>query len=202
MHNVSICLQDSTHLLIVNRWRAILYGTDSLCIRLYLRLPKCVLLAMHTRIRFVLTFLQISWYLLTSYSVSTNLTTSTKTSSTSTNKPGTTSTTSTTTAPVSTATTISSFAKAAGTVFQINEKKTYFAGTNCYWCGFLNKNADIDLVMSHLAAVSSLLIFQWCYLTSHSPDSRFFGFGALTMSPQPKVLVQSGINLSYRANHQ
>jgi mannan endo-1,4-beta-mannosidase len=26
-------------------------------------------------------------------------------------------------------------------------------GTNCYWCGFLTDDADVDLVMSHIAEV-------------------------------------------------
>ncbi|KAA8572356.1 hypothetical protein EYC84_002979 [Monilinia fructicola] len=94
-------------------------------------------------------------------SASTTLTTSIKTSSTSTTKPGTTSTTSTTSAPASTATTINGYAKAVGTVFQINGKKTYFAGTNCYWCGFLTNNADVDLVMTHLAATGLKVLRVW-----------------------------------------
>ncbi|KAB8300420.1 hypothetical protein EYC80_000594 [Monilinia laxa] len=93
--------------------------------------------------------------------VSTTLATSTKTLSTSSTKPGTTSTTSTTSAPASTATTINGYAKAVGTVFQINGKKTYFAGTNCYWCGFLTNNADVDLVMTHLAATGLKVLRVW-----------------------------------------
>ncbi|KAF7916876.1 hypothetical protein BELL_0168g00240 [Botrytis elliptica] len=97
-------------------------------------------------------------------SASTTLTTSTKpatTSTTSTTKPGTTSSTSTTAAPASTATSITGYAKTAGTVFQINGKKTYFAGTNCYWCGFLTNNADVDLVMSHLASSGLKVLRVW-----------------------------------------
>lgn len=31
-------------------------------------------------------------------------------------------------------------------------------GTNTYWIGFLTDNADVDLVMSHIAAVCLVLI--------------------------------------------
>lgn len=46
-----------------------------------------------------------------------------------------------------------SYAKTSGHVFNINGKTEYFMGTNSYWIGFLTNNADVDLVMSHLAAV-------------------------------------------------
>jgi mannan endo-1,4-beta-mannosidase len=38
-------------------------------------------------------------------------------------------------------------------LFTINGKKEYFIGTNSYWIGFLNNNADVDLVMFNLVAV-------------------------------------------------
>jgi mannan endo-1,4-beta-mannosidase len=68
--------------------------------------------------------------------------------------PSTSSTTTTSSAP-STTTSITGYAKvAAGKgVFVINGKETYFMGTNCYWCGFLTNDADVDLVMSHIAQV-------------------------------------------------
>ncbi|QSZ35586.1 hypothetical protein DSL72_008456 [Monilinia vaccinii-corymbosi] len=101
-------------------------------------------------------------------SASTTMRTTTKTKSCTKTKTSTTSTpnptsapTSTSSAPASTATSINGYAKAVGTVFQINGKKTYFAGTNCYWCGFLSNNADIDLVMSHLAASGLKVLRVW-----------------------------------------
>ncbi len=56
-----------------------------------------------------------------------------------------------------------SYATANGSVFTINGKTGYFMGTNSYWIGFLTNNADVDQVMSHLAAVC-----QPQQTTSHS----------------------------------
>jgi mannan endo-1,4-beta-mannosidase len=47
------------------------------------------------------------------------------------------------------------YAKTSSHVFTINGKTEYFAGTNTYWLGFQINNADVDLVMSHLAAVGN-----------------------------------------------
>ncbi|KAM3067307.1 hypothetical protein ACMFMG_005331 [Clarireedia jacksonii] len=121
---------------------------------------------------------------------STTLTTSTKTTSTS--KPST-STSTTATAPGSTTTTISSYAKAAGSVFQINGKKTYFAGTNSYWIGFLTSNSDIDLVMSHLAASGLKVLRVWGFndVTS-TPDSNTVWFQSFVSGQQP--VINTGAN--------
>jgi len=53
-----------------------------------------------------------------------------------------------------------SYAKTSGHVFSINGVTEYFAGTNTYWIGFLTNNADVDLVMTHLAAVRILLFSE------------------------------------------
>lgn len=54
-----------------------------------------------------------------------------------------------------------SFAKASGTLFNIDGKTGYFAGTNSYWIGFLTNNADIDLVMSHLQTSGLKILRVW-----------------------------------------
>jgi mannan endo-1,4-beta-mannosidase len=46
-----------------------------------------------------------------------------------------------------------SYAKTSGSVFTINGKTEYWMGTNAYWLSFLTDNANVDLVMSHLAPV-------------------------------------------------
>jgi mannan endo-1,4-beta-mannosidase len=46
-------------------------------------------------------------------------------------------------------------------VFVIDEKETYFMGTNCYWCGFLTDNADVDTVFSHIAASGLKVVRVW-----------------------------------------
>jgi mannan endo-1,4-beta-mannosidase len=65
-------------------------------------------------------------------------------------------TTTSSSASTSGTTSITGYAKVASgkSVFEINGVDTYFMGTNCYWCGFLTDNADVDLVMTHIAAVS------------------------------------------------
>ena len=52
--------------------------------------------------------------------------------------------------------TITSFAKTSGQLFEINGQTQYFTGTNSYWIGFLTNNADVDLVMSHIASVRTI----------------------------------------------
>lgn len=84
----------------------------------------------------------------TSSTVKTSTTSTTKASTTTTSKSTTTSSTA-----ASGTSAISSYAKTNGLLFEINGKTTYFMGTNSYWIGFLTNNADVDLVMSHLASV-------------------------------------------------
>jgi mannan endo-1,4-beta-mannosidase len=86
---------------------------------------------------------------------------SAKTSITSSNKASTTTSskaTTTSSAASSGTSAITSYAKTNGLLFDINGKETYFMGTNTYWIGFLTDNADVDLVMSHLAAVCILAV--------------------------------------------
>nr|AFJ68087.1 MAN5 [Bispora antennata] len=56
---------------------------------------------------------------------------------------------------------ITSFAKAAGNVFNINGKSQYFMGTNSYWIGFFTSNDDVDLVFSHLASTGLKVLRVW-----------------------------------------
>ncbi|KAH8821831.1 glycoside hydrolase superfamily [Xylogone sp. PMI_703] len=103
----------------------------------------------------------------------TSLTTSTIRTSTSTTR------TTTSSSASSSPSTIGSYAKASGNVFTINGKKTYFMGTNTYWIGFLTNNADVDLVMSHLAATGLKVLRVW-------------GFNDVTSTPgQGTVWYQS-----------
>ncbi|KAK7714409.1 mannan endo-1,4-beta-mannosidase A-2 [Diaporthe eres] len=54
-----------------------------------------------------------------------------------------------------------SFAKVSGTLFNVDGKTGYFAGTNSYWIGFLTNNADVDLVMSHLQTSGLKILRVW-----------------------------------------
>ncbi|KAK7747467.1 hypothetical protein SLS53_001722 [Cytospora paraplurivora] len=86
-----------------------------------------------------------------SSSVSTPTTTS-KTSSTSSK---------TTTASASTGTSTGTFAKTDGLFFNIDGVTKYYAGTNCYWCGFLTEDEDVDKVFSDMAAADLKIIRVW-----------------------------------------
>ncbi|ORY55686.1 glycoside hydrolase family 5 protein [Pseudomassariella vexata] len=55
----------------------------------------------------------------------------------------------------------SSFAKTNGVLFDIDGVSEYFAGTNCYWCGFLTENGDVDLVFSDIAASGMKIVRVW-----------------------------------------
>jgi mannan endo-1,4-beta-mannosidase len=70
----------------------------------------------------------------------------------------------------------------SGTSFVIDGKKQYFAGTNSYWIGFLTNNADVDLVMQHLASSGIKVLRVW-------------GFNDVTSTPgSGTVYYQSFIN--------
>ncbi|KAH7321611.1 glycoside hydrolase superfamily, partial [Rhexocercosporidium sp. MPI-PUGE-AT-0058] len=56
---------------------------------------------------------------------------------------------------------ISGYAKPNGKVFTINGTATHFMGTNSYYIGFLNNNADIDLIMSHVQATGLKVLRLW-----------------------------------------
>lgn len=49
----------------------------------------------------------------------------------------------------------------SGLKFDIDGTTQYFAGTNSYWIGFLTVNADVDLVMSHLASTGLKVLRIW-----------------------------------------
>ncbi|OQN95235.1 hypothetical protein B0A48_18729 [Cryoendolithus antarcticus] len=106
-------------------------------------------------------------------------TTTSKPAATTTTRPVTTSSkTPSSAAPVSTGT----IASRSGTNFIIDGKVQYFAGTNTYWIGFLTNNADVDLVMQHLA-------------TSGIKVLRVWGFNDVTSTPgSGTVYYQSFIN--------
>lgn len=100
--------------------------------------------------------------------------TSTTAPKTSTTKPLTTTTTSTATttskarcvsSTKTTATTVtptaSGFSKASGVLFTIDGVTKYFAGTNCYWCGFLTANGDVDHVFTDIAAAGLKIVRVW-----------------------------------------
>jgi mannan endo-1,4-beta-mannosidase len=37
----------------------------------------------------------------------------------------------------------------------------YWAGTNCYWCGFLTANGDVDHVFADIAAAGLKIVRVW-----------------------------------------
>lgn len=60
-----------------------------------------------------------------------------------------------------TGTSTGSFAKTDRTMFNIDGVTKYYAGTNCYWCGFLTNDNDIDTVFSHMATAGLKIIRVW-----------------------------------------
>lgn len=67
--------------------------------------------------------------------------------------------TKTSTSAVSTST--GTFAKTDGVLFNIDGETKYYAGTNCYWCGFLTEDEDVDSVFSHMATAGFKIIRVW-----------------------------------------
>ena len=64
------------------------------------------------------------------------------------------------------------FAKANGTMFNIDGVTKYYAGSNSYWLTFQMNNADIDKVLDNFVA-SGLKIFRiWGFNdVTNTPDS-------------------------------
>lgn len=85
----------------------------------------------------------------------------------------------------------SRFASANGTLFTIDGKTQYYAGSNSYWISFLTSNADVDLVMNHFSS-SGLKIF------------RVWGFNDVNTVPSSGVWFQhlsaSGSRINTGAN--
>lgn len=53
------------------------------------------------------------------------------------------------------------FAKTDGLLFNIDGVTEYYAGTNCYWCGFLTEDEDVDTVFTHIAASGLKIVRVW-----------------------------------------
>ena len=102
-------------------------------------------------------------------STAVTTTSTSKTTSTSSVKTSTTSSTSSVKTSTSTSSSKTSsstpvatgFAKTNGLHFEIDGVTKYFAGTNCYWCGFLTANADIDHVFADMAASGFKVVRVW-----------------------------------------
>lgn len=61
----------------------------------------------------------------------------------------------------SSGTAAAAFAKTDGLFFNIDGETKYYAGTNCYWCGFLTSDEDVDKVFSDMAAADLKVIRVW-----------------------------------------
>lgn len=64
-------------------------------------------------------------------------------------------------ANASSAANATSFPSASGTSFIIDGQQQYFVGTNTYWIGFQNNEADVDLVMKNIADSGMKVLRVW-----------------------------------------
>lgn len=53
------------------------------------------------------------------------------------------------------------FPTTSGLLFDIDGTTKYFAGTNCYWCGFLTADEDVDHVFSDIASSGLKVVRVW-----------------------------------------
>jgi mannan endo-1,4-beta-mannosidase len=51
--------------------------------------------------------------------------------------------------------------KTSGLFFDIDGKAEYYAGTNCYWCGFLTADGDVDHVFADIQASGLKFVRVW-----------------------------------------
>lgn len=94
----------------------------------------------------------------------TTTTTTTRTSTTLTTTTSRATTTTTTTSRTTTTTSVpssTSFPSANGLNFTIDGVTDYFAGSNSYWISMLTNNADVDLVLDHIAASGHKILRIW-----------------------------------------
>ena len=85
--------------------------------------------------------------------------------------------TSTSSAPTTTTTASpGTFVRTSGTKFSVDGRTGYFPGTNSYWIGFLQNNADIDLVMSHLQQSGLKILRVWGFndVTTDNPGTVYY----------------------------
>ncbi|KAH8907638.1 glycoside hydrolase family 5 protein [Coniochaeta sp. PMI_546] len=80
----------------------------------------------------------------------------TKVTSSTTSKSSSSTKTSSTQVPSSTA-----FARTNGLLFNIDGVTKYWPGTNCYWCGFLTSDGDVDAVFTDMAAAGLKIVRIW-----------------------------------------
>ena len=45
--------------------------------------------------------------------------------------------------------------------FELDGETKYWAGTNAYWLPFLPNNADVDLVLDHMAEAQLRIVRTW-----------------------------------------
>lgn len=58
-----------------------------------------------------------------------------------------------------------------GLDFEIDGKKSYFAGSNSYWIGFLTNNDDVDLVLDHMDESGLRILRVWGFNDVNSVPS-------------------------------
>ncbi|KAL5343990.1 putative mannan endo-1,4-beta-mannosidase F [Aspergillus crustosus] len=101
---------------------------------------------------------QNEWYSQCVPGTATSTTSTTLTTTTSTSTRTTTTTTRTTTTSVPTST---DFPSASGLNFTIDGVTDYFAGSNSYWISMLTNDADVNLVMDHIALSGHKILRIW-----------------------------------------
>ncbi|KAL8678343.1 MAG: hypothetical protein Q9186_005300 [Xanthomendoza sp. 1 TL-2023] len=58
-------------------------------------------------------------------------------------------------------------------LFQLEGKTQYFAGTNAWWLGHLQKNEDVDIAVSQIAATGYKVARVWGFGTTNDPGKPY-----------------------------
>ena len=66
----------------------------------------------------------------------------------------------------------SSVPSADGTVFNINGKPQYFAGTNSWWLGHLTSDTDVDLAASEISSSGLKVSRVWAFGNANQPSDQ------------------------------
>lgn len=77
------------------------------------------------------------------------------------------------------------FPSTSGTLFTLDGETGYFAGTNCYWCGFLTEESDVETVMGNLKDSGLRILRVWGFndvTTAQGDDAVYFQYLSATNS--------------------
>ena len=82
---------------------------------------------------------------------------------------------------------------ASGTAFNIDGKTQYFAGTNSWWLGYLNYDADVDAAVSEIASSGLKVTRAWGFGNVNAPTNSSIYYQLLNNATN-EISINYGTN--------